>query len=84
MLTLTRRSNRRRYESADDQSKSILGQPIQARVQAREGEQVGPRPERCIAVAIDTDDLGGDPLADLGFVAWLGQDRRGRNASGYR
>ena len=31
-------------------------------------------PERREAIAVDTDDLGGDSLADLGFVERLGED----------
>ena len=48
--------------------------PVQARVQLDEVQKVFVRRERRVGVAVDTHELGGDALADLGMVLGLGED----------
>ena len=48
--------------------------PVQARVQLDEVQKVIVRRERRVGVAVDSHQLGGDALADLGMVLGFGQD----------
>ena len=51
-----------------------IGLSVEPRVQLDERLEIRTARERRVAVAIDPDDLGRDPLADLRLVAGLGED----------